>query len=117
MPESFQILAGPDDDRAVLLRVLGRLDSAGASLLARRCAEVNAAGHHLVLNLEQVSFIASSGVGALLAAAEQFRESGRSLSLVALAPPVDSVIRLLNLDQFLPIHATEATALASLKAA
>ncbi len=117
MTETFRIDAGPEDPRAVRLRVVGRLDSASADRLARRCAEVKGAGRHLVLNLEQVSFIASSGIGALLAIAEQFRESGAELRLVALAPSVDSVIRLLNLDQFLNIQASEDDALGTLKAA
>jgi anti-anti-sigma factor len=117
MPESFQILNGPADERAVLLRVVGRLDSASAPILAQRCAAVSASGRALILNLQSVSFIASSGVGALLATAEHLRESGRTMHLVALPPPVDAVIRLLNLDQFLPIHATELEALTSLKAA
>lgn len=114
---TFRIEAGPADPRAVRLRVAGRLDSSSASALARRCAEVQGEGKHLVLNLEQVSFIASSGIGALLAVAEQFRESGRELRLVALSPAVDSVIRLLNLDQFLRIEDSEDTALSTLKAA
>ncbi len=117
MPDGFQITNGPEHPDTVVLRVNGRLDSGSAPLLAQRCAEVNAAGKHLVLNLEQVSFIASSGVGALLAVAEQFNGSHRTLGLVALSPAVDAVIRLLNLDQFLSIHATEAQALDGRQAA
>jgi len=117
MPESLQILNGPAGERFAVLRVVGRLDSEGAPQLARSCVAAHAAGRDLVLNLGGVSFIASSGVGVLLATAEQFRESGRHLRLAALPPAVDSVIRLLNLDQFLPIHATEGDALTALKAA
>src|ERR1041385_1219613 len=117
MSEAFRIDTGPSDARGVCLRVVGRLDSQSAPQLVERCTAVHAAGHHLVLNLAEVSFIASSGVGALLAAAELFHETNRSLTLVALAPAVDSVIRLLNLDQFLTIHATEEDALSQLRAA
>ena len=117
MPEQFQITTGPAHPSAVVLRVSGRLDSASAPQLAQRCAEVNASGRNLVLNLEQVSFIASSGVGALLAIAEQFNATHRALRLVALSPAVDAVIRLLNLDQFLSIHAGEQQALEAPKAA
>jgi anti-anti-sigma factor len=117
MPESLQIVPGPADGRAVLLRVAGRLDSTGATLLTHRCNEVHASGQNLVINLEAVAFIGSSGVGALLAAAERFRESGRTLGLASLSPAVDSVIRLLNLDQFLSIHANESQALSAFKAA
>jgi anti-anti-sigma factor len=117
MPDAFQIVDDASDPRTTVLRMSGRLDSSSAPALAQRCSRVNAEGLDLVLNLEGVSFIASSGVGALLAIAEQFRESGLSMRLASLSPAVDSVIRLLNLDQFLPIHATEAEALRAREAA
>jgi anti-anti-sigma factor len=117
MPEPFQIQRACVDDRTVLLRVGGRLDSASAPQLVHRCTAVKTAGGNLVLNLEGVSFIASSGVGALLAIVEQFRDSGCGIRFVAPSPAVDSVIRLLNLDQFLPIDATEGEAIVALKAA
>jgi len=117
MPEPFQIVNGPSDARVAVLRVSGRLDSASAGELAQRCAAIGASNRDLVLSLEHVSFIASSGVGALLAVAEQFRASGHAMGLAALSPSVDAVIRLLNLDQFLTIHATEEAAMAARKAA
>lgn len=117
MPDAFQIVNGPEDPRAVVLRVCGHLDSTSAPELARRCAEVGHSGRDLVLNLGQVDFIASSGVGALLAIADQLHAADRTLQLAALSPAVDAVIRLLNLDQFLAIHATEGEALATKRAA
>jgi anti-anti-sigma regulatory factor len=39
------------------------------------------------------------------------------MRLAALSPSVDAVIRLLNLDQFLTIHATEEAAMTMPKAA
>ncbi len=117
MPDLFQIQCAQPDPRTDVLRVVGRLDSSSAPQLVQQCSVVRGAEHDLVLNLEGVTFIASSGVGAILAVAEQFREAGKGMRLVALSPPVDSVIRLLNLDQFLPIDATENEALSSLKAA
>jgi anti-sigma B factor antagonist len=117
MPDPFQILEGPSDTRALTLRVSGRLDSTTAPVLAQRCAEAAESGRSLLLNLSAVTFIASSGVGALLATAERYRESGRALHLVALSPPVESVLRLLNLQDFLHVHDTEAAAFDEMKAA
>ncbi|TMQ70224.1 MAG: STAS domain-containing protein [Candidatus Eisenbacteria bacterium] len=117
MPDSFEIVEGPATDQVLVLRVSGRLDSTTAPQLAERCAAAAESGRRLLLNLESVSFIASSGVGALLATAERYREAGSSLHLVALSPSVESVIRLLNLDAFLNVHATEAGALGESKAA
>jgi anti-sigma B factor antagonist len=115
MADPFHVEAVQPDDRCTVLRVRGRLDSSSAAVLVQKCAAVRGAERNLVLNLSEVSFIASSGVGALLALAEQFQEAANAVRLVALSPAVDSVIRLLNLDQFLPIEASEHEALASLR--
>lgn len=117
MPDPFNIADGPAHARATVLRVTGELDSTSAPVLAERCRETLRSRRTLVLNLESVSFIASSGVGVLLAAAEEFDEAGCELHLVALSPAVASVLRLLNLDQFLNIKQTEDEALSTLKAA
>jgi anti-sigma B factor antagonist len=113
MPDDFEISNGPTRGKVVLLRVSGRLDTLSASQLLHRCAAVRNAGQDLVLNLSAVSFIASSGIGALLALAEEFREAEASVRLAALSPAVESVIKLLNLDQFLIIDASEDDALAA----
>ncbi|MGH7726373.1 MAG: STAS domain-containing protein [Candidatus Eiseniibacteriota bacterium] len=108
------VAAGPN---LVVLRVRGRLDARGAALLAGCCADARRQNKHLVLNLSGVSFIASSGVGALLALVEEYRQSRWRVRLAEVSPAVDSVIRLLNLDQFLSIDATEADASSALEAA
>jgi anti-sigma B factor antagonist len=110
MTEPFTMQPGPTGDGVSSIRVAGRLDSASAPLLAQRCAAVAASGSDLVLELSGVSFIASSGVGALLATAERFRESGHALTLACLPPPVAAVIQLLNLDRFLEIVDSEERA-------
>ena len=114
MSEDFQIANGPSRGRVLLLRVSGRLDTKSASQLLHRCSAARNGGQDLVINLSAVSFIASSGIGALLALAEQFREADARVRFVALSPAVDSVIKLLNLDQFLTIDSTEDEALAAL---
>jgi anti-sigma B factor antagonist len=114
MPEPFHLDPVVVDERTTILRVRGRLDSTSAGMLVQKCATIRGTGRNLVLNLSEVSFIASSGVGALLALAEQFQDAANAVRLVSLSPAVDSVIRLLNLDQFLPIAASEQDAIAAL---
>lgn len=99
----------------VLLRVRGELDARNAQVMVEESTRVLVAGQNLVLNLEGVSFIASSGIGALLALVEEFRRGPGSLRLAAISPPVDAVVRLLNLDRFLGIHDTEQAALEDLR--
>ena len=116
MPEEFRISDGMSSGNTCLLRVSGQLDARAAAQLLSHCSRICQAKRNLILNLSEISFIASSGIGALLALVEQFRDGGCSVRFVALSAAVDSVIRLLNLDQFLTINATEAEAVSAMEA-
>ena len=117
MTQDFEVESFEAGVTTTVLRLSGRLDARGASALTARCAEVRAQNRHLVLNMARVSFIASSGVGALLALVEECRQSRTRVRLSEVPPAVDSVIRLLNLDQFLSIDATEGDSRSELEAA
>ena len=97
----------------LVARVRGVLDATTVPELLKFLAPHRSRGRHVVLNLTDVTFIASSGVGVLLALDEELRSERASLRLAQLSPGVDSVLQLLNLDQFLNIDATEAAAIAS----
>ena len=117
MSETFELVSAPAPAGVTLLRARGYLYAQHVPLLVARCNEVRAAGLHLVLNLSGVTVIASSGIGALLALMEEFRQTSQTLRVAAVSPAVGSVIRLLNLDQFLNLDESEDSALAALKAA
>ncbi|MBU1947275.1 MAG: STAS domain-containing protein [Candidatus Eisenbacteria bacterium] len=101
---------------AMILRIQGNLDSKSTPVFLRHCHQVKAAGRNLVLNLSDVQFIASSGIGGLLALREDFEEAGLGVRYAALSSAVESVINLLNLGAFLGIYPTEDEALSSLAA-
>jgi anti-sigma B factor antagonist len=65
----------------------------------------------LVLNLEAVDFIDSSGLGAIVAAMKNLGP-GRRLQLVALSPAVEKVFRLTRMDSVFTVHASIDVALA-----
>ena len=117
MPEEFSVVESPISPGAVALRVSGQLNARSTPILVQKTRDVREQGKHLVLNLAQVTFIASSGIGGLLALVEEYREAGLNVRLVDLSDPVVSVIKLLNLDQFLSIDADERGALDALEAA
>lgn len=110
MSEPFEIVEEPGVGARAVLRILGRLDAKSAPLLTQRCAGVRAEGRDLILNLAGVTFIASSGLGALLSVTEEFRQADRQLRIACPSQAVLSVVQLLNLDQFLSIDATEQEA-------
>jgi anti-sigma B factor antagonist len=94
-----------------ILRVSGRLDAKNAQQLMNACHEARAGGGRVIVNLADVTFVASSGIGTLLALTEEFREAGGTIHLVSLSDAVTSVVELLNLRQFLNIGVSEQGAL------
>jgi anti-sigma B factor antagonist len=114
MADEFSIQQLDHPEGPVALRVSGQLNAKSTPALLDRCREVKAAGKPLALNLSGVSFIASSGIGGLLALAEEFSEAGLRVRFAELSAAVDSVIKLLNLDSFLGIDGSEAESLAEL---
>lgn len=102
--------------RASVLRVAGRLDARNAQTLSERCQAALQGGRaHVVLNLAAVPFIASSGIGTLLALTETFQEAGGGLRIAAPSDGVRSVVDLLNIGQFLNMDATEEAGLAAVR--
>jgi len=98
-----------------VIRVRGQMEATGARALIGHAERVRAAGHNLVLNLADVTLIASSGIGALLAMVESYSHGRQSIRIAAASPAVDSVIRLLNLHDILPFDPDEKTALAAIR--
>ena len=103
--------------RVVVLRVEGRLDVRTAPLLRARGAEVAAEGRNLILNLSGVTFLGSSGVGALLSLHEEFQEQAGEVRIVDPSEAAWTVIDLVSLQRLLAIDRDEAAALDAMRAA
>ena len=73
-------------------------------------------GQRVVLNLEQVDFLDSSGLGAVVAAMKHLGKD-RSLELAALSPTVAKVMKLTCMDRVFTIHDSVEAALAQESAA
>ncbi len=102
---------------AIIVHVDGRLEAMHAKELLKQCESILAKGHSkLVIHLADVEFIASSGIGTLLALCEDSQEKSISVRLAELSPAVQSVVDLLNLSDFLPIDGSTDAALAALAA-
>lgn len=65
----------------------------------------------IILDLSQVDFIDSSGLGAIVASMKQL-DQGQKLELASLNNNVDKVFRLTRMDTVFPIHANAGSAVA-----
>ena len=68
----------------------------------------------VLLDLSHVTFIDSSGLGAIVAAMKNLAPA-RKLVLAGLTPPVDKVFRLTRMDSVFGVFATVEAALAKLQ--
>lgn len=81
-----------------------RIDAAVAIQFKDRMREVlEQPAPRIVLDLSQVGFLDSSGLGAVVAV-KKLAGADRSLELAALTPPVDKVFRLTRMDRVFTIH-------------
>ncbi|WP_306005249.1 STAS domain-containing protein [Aquicoccus porphyridii] len=81
-----------------------RIDAAVAIRFKDRMRELTATGApHVVLDLGEVDFMDSSGLGAIVAAMKQLGAT-RRLDLAALRPNVEKVFRLTRMDSVFTIH-------------
>lgn len=70
----------------------------------------------LIVDLEQVTFLDSAGIGALVAAMKRTRARGGDIALCALPAPVAMTLRLVHMDKALGIFPNELVALSALSA-
>ncbi len=92
---------------AILIRVLAdRIDAAAAiefkNSMADACKD---APDRVVLDLSSVTFLDSSGLGAVVAIMKLLG-TGRKLELASLMPNVEKVFRLTRMDKIFTIHTT-----------
>ena len=77
-------------------------------------AQTDGASNTVVLDLGQVEFIDSSGLGAIVATMKQMGSS-RTLALAGLTPTVEKVFRLTRMDSVFPLFPSLESALEELK--
>jgi anti-anti-sigma factor len=90
-------------DGTVVLRLHGELDLASADAVALRLDTLAATGDPVVLDVDRLSFMDSSGLRVVLQAAENSRTSGWSFSLTAGSEQVRNLFASAGVTDRLPI--------------
>jgi anti-sigma B factor antagonist len=98
-------------EQHIIIEVRGEVDVHSASELRDRLIDVLDAGHpSVVVDLSWLSFIDSTGLGALVAARNHAQSTGASLRLVCKTERLLKVFRITGLHEVFEIHPTLATA-------
>jgi anti-sigma B factor antagonist len=98
-----------------VVEVAGEIDMASAAELRHSLHQtIDAGSRQLVVDLRQVDFMDSMGLGVLVGAQRRLRgHDNGSIQLVCADGLVLRVLRLTGLDRLFPVHATLADALGS----
>jgi anti-sigma B factor antagonist len=101
-----------DEDHATLVRMSGELDAVTSPRLSEELDRLLTDGRRrLVLDLEEVTLIDSSGLSALVRLLKQVRGQGGRLGLAALQPSVRRVFDLTRLALSFDLYDDVAAAL------
>lgn len=106
-------------DRGVaVVRVAGDMDFANADALTSVMSDVLEAGHQdVVLDLAELDFVDSGGLGAMVAAWKATRAAGASLALACDRKHLLQMLRITGLIKIFAVHPTLAACLSSARAA
>jgi anti-anti-sigma factor len=109
---SLEVQTRQVDSGATVVAPTGRLDVAGAPALKDAISEALKNGQpRVVLDMEGVSFVDSTGLGSVIAALKQIRSSQGDLRLAAPNQQVRVVLELTTLDRVFPYYSTVEEAL------
>jgi len=98
------------------IRLSGRLDAQGADQIdVPFTAQVAAVGRDAVIDLSEVSFVASMGIRLLISAARGLGRKGAKMVLFGAQDLVHDVLEQAAIDQIIPVVETEAQALQALR--
>ena len=90
----------------VTVVIAGELDHCAAPQIRRMLDDLlmDPAVTHLVLDLENLTFMDSSGIGVLLGRLRQLQERGGAMSVKNMQPPVEKLFRLSGLHRVIGIE-------------
>lgn len=110
---STRTVSGPGGDRTVV-QVGGEIDVYTAPKLREQLVElVNDGSYHLVVDMEGVDFLDSTGLGVLVGGLKRVRAHEGSLRLVCNQERILKIFRITGLTKVFPIHTTVDEAVAA----
>jgi anti-anti-sigma factor len=104
-------IAVRDERGVVIAAVAGEIDISTVAPLRERLYELADNGGTLIVDLNRVTFIDSTGLGALVGAALRTAEHGGSLYAVCAQPQPRRLLWMTGVDKRIPLTATVAGAL------
>jgi anti-sigma B factor antagonist len=102
------------EQACVIVTAAGEIDISTVTRMRECLFELAASGRPLVADLDQVSFIDSAGLAALVGTAKRATARGGSLYVVCGRPKIRELFRITGLDRQIPLASTLDEALEAL---
>ena len=97
-----------------VMKVKGRIDSDSAPELETALTRLlNDGRNKIVLNLQNVDFLSSAGLRAIVKAYQGAKKSGGDVRLAAVSEPIEVILRTVGMMQMLKMYPTDQEAMAS----
>jgi len=98
-----------------VISLLGRLDISQADEVEVKLSkELQTGEGDIIINLQDISYISSSGIRVFVGTVREMERQGRKLKLCAITPPVKKVFDVVELLDLFEVYETEEDAVASL---
>ncbi|MDF1543586.1 MAG: STAS domain-containing protein [bacterium] len=93
------------DDHSLNIKTSEVLDNSNAHEMIEVLTEAHQRGiENVTIDMSDLCFISSAGVGSILGTVELFRETGGDIHLCNLRPPVTHVLEVLDLTDYLTVQ-------------
>ena len=101
-----------EKSNVVILDISGEIDLYNASEIMSTMNKLcESKRYNVIINLSEVEYIDSSGIGVLISGSMRLKEHQRELKLINVYTPVKKVFELTNLTSFFDIYDSEVEAI------
>ncbi|MES2465485.1 MAG: STAS domain-containing protein [Armatimonadota bacterium] len=104
------------DHGVTVVEAQGEIDLATTPQLSSALYEAAITSPYVIVDLSAVTYMDSSGFGALLGATKKLRPDGGTLYLVGCSPNIERMLVITRLNTIFSIHSTEAEARSAIAA-
>lgn len=102
-------------DKAIVIYVDGDLTTTSSPLVEAEINEIlEGSDTNVVINIEKVNFIASTGLRIIMVLGKRLNKGGLKLIMCSMKDTTESVFKISGFSKLFPIFATEEEALESL---
>ena len=101
-------------DGIMVVAIEGRVDGSTIRKFARVLHAVgDACERAMILDFERLTYVNSAGLGVILSVAKSLMGRGATMAVCSVAEPLRRIFNVSGFDQIIPVHASQAEALAA----